>query len=174
MDLLEENYTIGSRIRWGIRWILGLGLIFWAAHGMTVPQGGSIVLLAGQLLIAFAKAILGVALLAPTLANLAARPLLAWIDSIYLPGGKADKPPLSYHLADYYRKTRQTGFAIERYRNILRYYPKEAKAHAWLYLLLARDARKASAARARRRAARRLSGNAWREYSRIVDAETKR
>jgi hypothetical protein len=174
MDILEESVTTASRIRLWIRWALGLWLIYLCVRGLSsIKPEGHMETFASSLF-AFAKGIMGVILIAPSLANYAARPILNWIDSIYLPSDEESKPPLDYKLPDYYRKTRQTDLAIERYAEIIRYYPKEATAYAWLYVLVGKKDPK-EAKRILNRAHRRLyRTSGWERFREIVRSERAR
>lgn len=125
------------------RWLFGigcLGLGAWlVAHGLRsdvslIPDPDSELpvttlhdtaasLIGGGLLI-----LLGTLLLATDLAALAAAPLHALIDAIYLPGGRADKPTLNLKLPAYYREQDRPGEALAEYRKILRHHPDTLEA----------------------------------------------
>lgn len=82
-------------------------------------------LIGGGLLI-----LIGAIALATELAALAAIPLHAFIDAIYLPGGRADKPTLNLKLPAYYREQDRPNDALAEYRKILRHHPDTLEA--WL------------------------------------------
>ena len=141
----------------GFRWLLGLWLIWLCAQGLAGSMQQGYMGAAGKALFAFAVGILGVLCLAPDLAKAAARPFQRIIDSIYLPGAEASRPPLDYKLADHYRNTRKFDEAVIEYAKIVRYYPREVMAHVRLYQLLRDELRDEKAAdRAHRRAERAL------------------
>ena len=160
-----------SILKAGSRWLVGLWLIWLCVKGLTNAMQSDMLEAAGKALVAFASGIAGVLLIAPVFAPLAARPFVAFIESIYLPGGHASRPPLDYKLADHYRKTRKIDEAIAEYARIVRYYPDEVVAHARLYQLLAEEKGDTKAARrAHHRAERALRhrAEALREYEALT------
>ncbi len=106
---------------------IDLAVLFAKAPGMATAFG--------LCLFAFAKMLLGAIILAPTLANWISIPIFAWVDSIYRPGGYNRKPPLCYRLGEQYIREKKYDLALVEYRDITRYYPKEIRAAATLYLL---------------------------------------
>ena len=78
-------------------------------------------------------------LLQRKISKILALPFLRFIDSIYLPGGHARKPPLNYDLAWHYEKMGRDDEALDEYRMILKYYPGELEAIAGMVRILDSD-----------------------------------
>lgn len=137
MHFRNQDSTRWEKLTGGLHCLLGICLIAWSAMDLVKvsANGGSMLAMFGASLLAFGKGIFGVILLAPSMTRWALTPIFRAIDKIYYPGVYEKKPPLDYRLADYYRMTRQFDLAIERYSEIVRYYPDEATAHAWLFIL---------------------------------------
>ncbi|MCB1086354.1 MAG: tetratricopeptide repeat protein [Verrucomicrobiae bacterium] len=72
--------------------------------------------------------IVGLFCAGPELAAIAAAPLHALVDAIYLPGGRASKPELNLKLPAFYVKEGRTEEALAEYRKILRYHPDTLEA----------------------------------------------
>lgn len=68
--------------------------------------------------------VIGLFLLVPDVFGLVGR----LVNSFFFPGGKSRKPVLSYKLPDFYRRNKRYREALEQYQNIVRHYPKEARA----------------------------------------------
>lgn len=118
-----------------VRILLGLALV---AKGLemlgAVSRGGAGYPAAfGGALFGFAVLIAGALVLAPSLAVWAASPFTRFVDSIYLPGGRAaEKPEPNYRLADHYYQLGQDRLAIAEYEKIVRYHPAETPAYVAL------------------------------------------
>ena len=83
----------------------------------------------------------------PEVMSALAAPITRWIDSLYLPGGRPEPPPLSYRLVRYYQLTQQWDLAVAEYQRILRDYPGEAEAYAGMVGLLVDEINDRRAAR---------------------------
>jgi len=75
------------------------------------------------------------ALMAPEIYTLITRA----VDALYFPGGKLDKPILSYKLPEFYRKEERFEESLEQYDIILEHYPREARAWIGAVELLIED-----------------------------------
>ena len=87
---------------------------------------------------------------------LATRPLMLFIDSLFFPGGRLEKPSLNLKLPSHYLSQERYTEALEEYRKIMKFYPEEPEAYekaAWLYLHIFGE--KGAAERVIRRAKRR-------------------
>ncbi len=117
--------------RWAIvAALLGLGIHNWVA----APKTGDAVLpvfLVGLALFSAVSIIMSW-----NIAQWLARPFLRFIDSIYLPGGHSNKPPLSYDLPLYYERHFQGEEAAAAYEEIIHHYPEERRAYAGLVRVL--------------------------------------
>jgi tetratricopeptide (TPR) repeat protein len=60
---------------------------------------------------------------------LATKPLIAFVDSLFFPGGKLEKPVLNLKLPAYYLSEGRYEEALAEYRKILRHYPDVAEAY---------------------------------------------
>ena len=81
------------------------------------------------LLFAAALLIAGAVAISPDLARWAAKPFNSFIDSLYLPGGREKKPPLSYSKADLCIRQGRYEDAEEALAEIIHYYPDELRAY---------------------------------------------
>ncbi len=61
------------------------------------------------------------------------------VDGLYFPGGKLDKPILSYKLPEFYRKEERLEESLEQYDIILEHYPREVRAWIGAIELLIED-----------------------------------
>lgn len=173
MNFSHQNSTRGEKISSAICVLLALSLLSWSVADFVsiANKGGSYLMIFGKTLLAFAKGIAGAILIAPSLTRWAMSPLFRCIDWIYSPGGYARRPPLDYRLADLYRRERKFDDAIERYSEILRYYPKEVSAHAWLFVLVDETQGASRSRRIWRNARRRLwRTESWKEFEELVAA----
>jgi len=171
MNFGYENSTPGERITSAICGFLGLALLAWCVTDFVsiTNEGGSHLSIFANSLFAFAKGIAGIIILAPSLTRWALSPAFRCIDWIYCPGGYAKRPPLDYRLADHYRKERKFDQAIERYSEIIRYYPKEISAHAWLFVLTSQTRGSRQARGVYRYARRRLrKAHDWKTFETLV------
>ena len=94
------------------------------------------------------------------LAYLLASPLLKFIDSIYLPGGHADKMPLKYDLPIYYERHFRAEEAADAYEAIVKAYPRQIHAYAGVIRVSGRQLGDPQRARRWRHEAERLFGRA--------------
>lgn len=158
MNFSHQNTTRGEKISAVICALLAISLLSWCVADFVslANHGGSHMMIFARTLLAFAKGIAGTILIAPSLARVATGPAFRCIDWIYSPGGYARRPPLDYRLADLYRKERKFDQAIERYSEIVHYYPKEVSAHAWLFVLVSQTRGSRQARQVHRSAHRRL------------------
>ncbi|MCB1230016.1 MAG: hypothetical protein KDN19_07115 [Verrucomicrobiae bacterium] len=130
-----------------IRWLLGIGLLgmgisYLAGElnsviGLDVNEGlppsspesipvhNDIAI--GNLFLGFGFIIAGAIVIAPDIVRLAASPLLALIDSIFLPGQRGGKPDLNLKLPQFYREQCRYDDAMAEYRKIIRYYPEQVE-----------------------------------------------
>jgi len=83
----------------------------------------------------------------PEVMAVLAAPITRWIDSLYLPGGRPEPPPLNYRLVRYYQLTQQYDLAVAEYQRILADYPEEAEAYLGLVRLLVSEFNDTRAAR---------------------------
>jgi len=120
-----------------IRWPMGLVALYFSFKMVFSTSGGLGAV--GGLLLGMSLLIVAAVCFCPEVVNIVAGPIFRWIDSIYLPGGRADRAPLSFRLSDHYEKTRQFDLAVAEYRRILEDYPDEPKAYEGLVRLLASD-----------------------------------
>ena len=115
------------------RWIFGisfLGLAFWAATVGYRIENYSLMFGSVPLFI------VGIGIVWKQLFALAVQPLMLFIESIYLPGGKLSKPVLNLKLPAYYFNEGRYSEALEEYRKVLKYYPDEIEAYErliWLH-----------------------------------------
>lgn len=120
-----------------IRWPLGISAVVVSFRlAAKVVRGGGGFAEVGPLLLAVVLLIVAAVCLFPEVARAVALPVTRWIDSIYLPGGRPERAPLSFRLADYYEKTLQWERAVEEYQRILEDYPEEPEAYARLVRVL--------------------------------------
>ncbi len=127
-----------------LRWIVGLALLR-VAWSLAAQGHEDVVDLTRVLLGAGAFAI-GIGLLWPTLFRLATRPFLAWIDLVFLPGGRLEKPVLNLKLPMHYLNEGRYDEAFAEYRKILKHHPKEPEAYekmAWIESEIRRRPRRA-------------------------------
>jgi len=89
----------------------------------------------GYALLGMLGVIVGTALLTPEIYTIITR----GVDALYFPGGKLDKPLLSYKLPEFYRKEERLEEALEQYDIILEHYPREARAWIGAIELLIED-----------------------------------
>ena len=122
------------------RWLFAIGCIGLAIILLRKGiAGGNLVGAFFPVLVAMILLLCGVVLIVPELVKVFTWPLLAFIDSVFFPGGKASRPVLSYALPDFYVKEERYDEALEEYRKILRYYPKEARAYVGALELLVNE-----------------------------------
>lgn len=122
--------------RW-IRWAIGaaaLATAFSVGARAAKGVGGVGATWLGVFLIVVAA----VCIFPEVIAALAA-PILRWIDSIYLPGGRPEPAPLNYRLVRYYQVTQQYDLAVAEYQRILADYPGEVEAYLGLVGLLVNE-----------------------------------
>ena len=113
-----------------MRWLFAVGSVGLSIY--LIQRGiaaGSITASFFPVLAALVLLVISAILIAPELAVLFCQPLFALVDSIFFPGGKLSKPVLSYTLPDFYLKEGRYEEALEEYRKILRYYPRESAAY---------------------------------------------
>ena len=111
-----------------LRWMAGCGLLGLA---IWMVKRGDGALGSGTMAVAiFSVCCLAMAGLFffPDGRRLFMAPFLFMAERLYFPGGKLDKPVLSYDLPDYYRKQRRYVEALERYEIIVEHYPDEIRA----------------------------------------------
>ncbi|MDF1851787.1 MAG: tetratricopeptide repeat protein [Verrucomicrobiales bacterium] len=176
MNFGHQNTTPGERISSIVSGIIALALIAWCVTDFVSisTKGGSQLSIFANALFAFAKGIAGVIIAAPSLARWALSPAFRCIDWIYSPGGYAKRPPLDYRLANLYRNERKFDQAIERYSEIIRYYPKEVSAHAWLFVLISQTRGSRKARKVYRSARRRLrKADDWKKFKTLVSERTR-
>lgn len=83
----------------------------------------------GESLLAFSFLILAAICWAGTLAPLLATPFIKFIDAVYLGGSSADKPPLTYAVAERRLQQHRWAEAAEEFDRITRLYPYEVRAY---------------------------------------------
>ena len=120
-----------------IRWPIGLiAVVLSFKTAFKVSQSGGMFSV-GPLLVAVVLLIVAAVCFCPEVVRAVAAPLTRWIDSIYTPGGgRPDRAPLSFRLANYYVNMRQFDLAAAEYARILEDYPEEAEAYTGLVRLL--------------------------------------
>lgn len=156
MNFNHQNSTLGEKVSSLICALFAIGLLGWCVMDFVAiaTKGGSQMMIFASALLAFAKGIAGIILVAPSLTRWALGPAFRCIDWIYSPGGYNRRPPLDYRLAELYRRERKFDEALERYSEIVRYYPREVSAHAWRYVILDQTSQRRKARAAQRRARR--------------------
>jgi len=119
-----------------IRWLFGLGFLgasFWCVQHAYRSEA---TIDFGSLLLALLLFLLGVVAIWKTVFDLATRPFMMLIDSIFFPGGKLAKPTLNLKLPDYYVREGRYDDALREYRRILKHHPDEVEAYEqaiWLH-----------------------------------------
>jgi tetratricopeptide (TPR) repeat protein len=111
------------------RWILAASCVafsVWLMLGaMNIQSIGAM----GHVLFSLCSLVTAVLLIAPDtifrIAEWCSRPFV----EIFFPSEKFSKPPLSYLLARRYMKEKRFEQAIDQYRSIIHYYPKEKDAY---------------------------------------------
>lgn len=78
-----------------------------------------------RLITAVVLLLVGAGCLAPALVGWIARPFTAFIDSVFHPRQRADKPPVNLELPAYYERQSRFEDALEEYRKIVRFHPEE-------------------------------------------------
>jgi len=73
--------------------------------------------------------LVGLAAVWKPLFRLATKPLIAFVDSVFLPGGKLEKPVLNLKLPAYYLREHRYEEALAEYRKILKHHPRTAEAY---------------------------------------------
>ena len=123
-----------------LRWIFGAGLFVTVVLVMgRLPSAGVSVGSIALAAVAVALICLSALVFFPEARRLLMAPFDKLVEMIYLPGGKLDKPTLSYNLPRYYRRSRRFSRALERYELILEHYPEEEQAWRETIELLAVD-----------------------------------
>lgn len=113
--------------------VVGIGASAWCfkqATGVDESETGL-----GFALLGMASLVVSAALLSPEIYAIITRA----VDALYFPGGKLDRPTLSYKLAEFYRKEERFTEALEQYDTILKHYPREARAWIGAIELLIED-----------------------------------
>ncbi len=110
-----------------------LGVSLWLFNkSATVPEPETGL---GYGMLGMIGIIAGTALLTPEIYTVITRV----VDGLYFPGGKLDKPILSYKLPEFYRKEERFEESLEHYDIILEHYPREARAWIGAIELLIED-----------------------------------
>ena len=117
-----------------IRWPIGVAAVYFSFKMVFSASGGLGAI--GGLLVGMSLLVVAAVCFCPEVVGVVAGPFFRWIDSIYLPGGRPDRAPLSFRLSDYYTQTRQFDLAVAEYQRILEDYPEEPQAYAGLVRLL--------------------------------------
>ena len=118
--------------KYWIRWPIGLvALAFAFKSAFRVAQSGGMFSI-GPLLFSVALLIFAAICICPEFVRAVSAPMTRWIDSIYLPGGRPDRAPLSFRLADYYVQTWQYELAAAEYERMLYDYPEEVEVYRGL------------------------------------------
>lgn len=112
-----------------VRWCTAVGLLGLAIHIVRGTEGQGIGAM-GAVTVGVAFLVMGGLLFFPEGIRLFVSPLTKLAEGLYFPGGKLDKPVLSYTLPEFYRKQHRYPEALERYDFILDHYPRELRA--WL------------------------------------------
>jgi tetratricopeptide (TPR) repeat protein len=118
------------------RRLLGTGCAAWGAWSLRVAlssaapfDGNTALAIAFACLALIASAVL----LAPDFARFISRPLLIFIENLYMPSGRAEKPPLSFRLGRFYAASGRLKDAETDYQRMLRFYPEEPEG--WIELM---------------------------------------
>ena len=110
------------------RWLAAIVFLWYAVRLLLVAtRSDQITALAGCLF-GMAFLISAVVMIVPEAVPWAAAPLLALLDAIYLPGA-SDPPPLNYKTARFYRQQCRWEEAVQEYRKIVHYHPRELVAY---------------------------------------------
>jgi tetratricopeptide (TPR) repeat protein len=113
-----------------LRWLFAIGSVGLSIY--LIRRGiaaGGLTASFSPILAAMILLVIGAILIAPELVAIVTKPLFALADSIFFPGGKLSKPVLSYTLPEFYTKEGRFDEALDEYRKILRYYPREGQAY---------------------------------------------
>jgi hypothetical protein len=119
-----------------LRWLLALGALVFAVitFKRTIETEAGFGATPG-LIFSFAALITFVLLLTPEVVKPTCEFFGELLVDVIYPSRRADKPPLSYLLADRYREQMRTEEAMVEYAKILHYYPQEKRAHRELLRL---------------------------------------
>lgn len=157
-----------------LRWALGIGIGAWGISSVrstlaTFSQFDADSAL--QFGFAGLALIIAAALIAPDLARLASGPLIVFVESLYVPSLRADKPPLTFRLGRYYAANGRLKDAETEYLRMLRFYPEATDG--WielmtLYWIWMPEDKKGDARRCYQRAEKKLSDSG--ERTRLTSA----
>jgi hypothetical protein len=142
----------GTKVFTAFRLLAGGGLLWLAWQFGT--RGQDPVNLP-RLLLAAAAFLASMAFLWTTIFRLATKPILVFIDLVFSPGGRLEKPVLNLKLPAHYLKAERYEEALAEYRKILKHHPGETEAWEKAIWLESEVFGRRKAAAKLRRAARR-------------------
>jgi len=111
-----------------LRWFIGLALLVAAWWLATQNQEEDPIDITRLILGAIAF-LVGVSLLWTTIFYLATRPFVSFVDQVFSPGGKLERPVLNLKLPAHYLNEARYDEALAEYHKILKYYPDEPEAY---------------------------------------------
>lgn len=135
---------IWHRILSVLRLLIGLGLV-WTAWIFAIQEQGEI-LDVMRLLIGMLLFLLGAAFLWSTLFRLVMKPFTWFIDLVFFPAGRLEKPILNLQLPAHYVKQERYDEALDEYHKIIRYHPQVQEAYEraiWLEVTVFQRPRRA-------------------------------
>ncbi len=154
--------AIFKRWRWGL---FVAGVVFGL---MTWKEGADGEFTVRYFLQGLVAMLISFLVVATDVARWFASPLLRFIDSVYLPGGEADKAPLKYELPLYYERHFRSEEALEAYETLIKSYPDQINAYAGAIRVCENQLNDQERARRWRRNAERLFG-----YEKVAQAVAK-
>ena len=119
-----------------VRWLFAIGCFGFS--GVLVKQG-YLNLEASSLSFGILLFAIGAASIFSSLLEIATRPMMALIESIFLGGEKLNRPIKSLKLPRYYEKEERFDEALAEYEKVIRYYPDEPIAYEGAIRILVKE-----------------------------------
>lgn len=117
-------------MRWiTLRWLLAALCLAASAHLMRQGLKHNGISAAGPVIFSLSSFVTAVLLIAPETAVRLAEKFAGFFTDLIFPSERYSKPPLSYHMARYYRKCGRLEESLSHYESIIEHYPTEREAY---------------------------------------------